>query len=78
MSGQTVREMIQQEIATLPEPLAEEIFDFVLFIKARRAEEEFLWKQVKETHSYRQQHPEDIMTVTLEEWEAQTRHLDEA
>jgi hypothetical protein len=77
MSARTVHQMLLDEISSLPESLAEEVFDFVLFAKARRAEEEFLWKQVKETRSYRQQHPEDLMTVTPEEWDTLTAHLDD-
>jgi len=64
MSTPTVYEMLQNEIRTLPEALAEEVFDFVMFTKARRVEEEFLWKRVKESRTYRAQHPEDVATVT--------------
>jgi hypothetical protein len=74
MNNQTVREMLQSEIESLPEDLAEEVFDFVLFMKSRHAEETFLWKQVEETRSYRQQHPEDVTTVTPEEWEMHSSH----
>ena len=77
MSARTVRQMLLDEISALPESLAEEVFDFVLFVRARRAEEEFLWKQVKEAQNYRQQHPEDVMTVTPEEWETLTAHLED-
>ena len=47
MATLNTRELLQQEISSLPEALAEEVFDFVLFIKARRAEESFLWEQVE-------------------------------
>lgn len=77
MSTPTVYEMLQNEIGTLPEALAEEVFDFVMFTKARRAEEEFLWKQVKESRAYRAQHPEDVATVTPEAWDTLTAHLDD-
>ena len=60
----TVREMLQQEIASLSEMLAEEVFDFVLFVKARRAEESFLWEQVEATYAYRRTHPEETVTAT--------------
>ena len=72
MSTPTVYEMLQNEIGTLPEALAEEVFDFVMFAKARRAEEEFLWKQVKESHAYRAEHPQEVTTVTPDEWDALT------
>ena len=78
MSAQTVQEMLQDEIKSLPEPLVEEVFDFVLFMKARHAEEAFLWKQVKEAQDYRSQHPEEVITATPEEWEESTQHLDAA
>lgn len=77
MSAQTVRQMLLDEISSLPESLAEEVFDFVLFTKSRRAEEEFLWKQARETQDYRRQHPGDVMTVTPEEWDTLTAHLDD-
>ncbi len=76
MNIQTARELLQNEIDTLPEALAREVFDFVLFMKARYAEETFLWEQVEETQRYRQQHPQDVMTTTPEEWEALTTHLE--
>jgi hypothetical protein len=67
MSTLTVYELLENEIKTLPESLAEEVFDFILFTKARRTEEAFLWKQVKETRAYRAQHPEDVTTVKSED-----------
>ena len=75
MSTLDIYEMLQNEIRTLPEALAEEVFDFVLFAKARHAEEKFLWKQVKESHTYRAEHPEEVTTVTPDEWDALTAHL---
>ena len=77
MSTPSVYEMLQNEIKTLPETLAEEVFDFVLFTKARHAEETFLWKQVKESGDYRAQHPEEVRTVLPEEWDTLTAHLDD-
>ncbi len=73
----TVHEMLQQEIETLPPNLAEEVFDFVLFVKARHVEEGFLWQQVQETRAYRQRQKEEVMTVTAEEWDKLTAHLDD-
>jgi hypothetical protein len=70
MSALTVHEMLQQEILLLPEPLAEEVFDFLLFIKARHAEEDFLWQQIEATRAYRQQHLDEVRTVTADEWAA--------
>jgi len=64
MSALTVYEMLQNEIKTLPEALAEKKYLTFLFAQARRAKETFLWKQVKETRAYRAQHPEDVTTVS--------------
>lgn len=77
MSTQSVQEMLQDEITSLPESLAEEVLDFVLFVKSKREEDEFLWQQVEETRSYRAQHPDDVKTATAEEWDALTAQLDD-
>jgi hypothetical protein len=57
------------------------VYDFylfcLLFVKARRAEENFLWQQVKETQSYRRRHPDQVGTVTAEEWDKLSAHLDD-
>lgn len=72
MATLNTRELLQQEISSLPESLAEEVFDFVLFIKARRAEEAFLWEQVEAAQAYRRAHQDEAITSTAEEWEADT------
>jgi hypothetical protein len=77
MNALTMREMLKQEIDSLPDPLAEEVFDFVLFVKAQHAEEAFLWQQVEETQAYRQQHPQEVMTVTPAEWEERSSYLED-
>jgi hypothetical protein len=71
-SSRTARDALRDEIADLPEPLAQETLDFVLFVKNRHAEEQFLWEKVEETERYRREHPEDVMTVTVEEFERLT------
>lgn len=76
MSILNVREMLLQEIRLLPEELAEEVFDFVLFVKEHREEETFLWEQVNETRSYRLKNPREVITATADEWEKATRHLE--
>lgn len=73
----TVHEMLQQEIESLSASLAEEVFDFVLFVKARHAEEAFLWQQVEKTYSYRRQYPETVKIVTADEWDKLTAHLED-
>ncbi len=70
------RELLQQEIASLPETLTEEVFDFVLFVKARRAEESFLWEQVEAARAYRRDHPDEVVTASADEWEATTKPED--
>jgi len=76
MAVSSTLEMLRQEIASLPERLAEEVFDFVLFVKARRAEEAFLWEQVEATRAYRRDHPEEIITASADEWEADSEPRD--
>ena len=73
----TVQRLLQQEIRTLPEELTAEVLDFVQFLKARRVEERFLWQQVEETYAYREQHPEEVLTMTAEEFLALTTDADD-
>ena len=77
MATQSVREMLQDEITSLPESLAEEVLDFVLFVKSKREENEFLWQQVEVARGHRAQDPDDVKTVTAEEWDALTAQLDD-
>lgn len=72
------RELLRYEVDTLPEPIAAQVLDFVMFVKARHAEEAYLWQQVEATRVYRREHPEDVITVTAEEWDAVTAHLADA
>lgn len=67
-----VRELLRQEIEALSESVVAEVLDFVLFVKTRRSEEAFLWQQVEAAQALRKRHPEDVQTVTAEEWEALT------
>ena len=76
MNTLNAREMLLQEIKLLPEELAEEVFDFVLFVKDQHAEDAFLWGQVNETRAYRQKNPQEVITATAAEWEESTRHLE--
>ncbi len=69
-------ELLKHEVETLPIPLAEQVLDFIMFTKSRYAEEAFLWKQVEAAQARRRKHPEEVMTVTAEEWETITAHLD--
>jgi len=68
----TVQRLLQQEIQTLPDELTTEVLDFVQFLKTRRMEDRFLWQQVEETYAYREQHPEEVLTMTTEEFLALT------
>jgi hypothetical protein len=76
MNTLNVREMLLREVKLLPEELAEEVFDFVLFVKEHHEEELFLWNQANEARAYRQQNPQDVISVTAEEWDKATRHLE--
>lgn len=72
-----VHETLQREVATLPEPLAREALDLVLFVKARHAEEAALWSKVQEARAHRADHPEEVVEATADEWDAATAHVDE-
>ena len=37
----SVRELIEKEIASLPEPLQQEVYDFARFLRTRQAEDQF-------------------------------------
>ncbi len=76
MAALMVRERLKYEIEALPEPMAAEVLDFVLFVKARYNEEAYLWQQVEATHDRRRQHPEEVLTVTAAEWDALTAGLE--
>jgi hypothetical protein len=76
MTTPNVREMLLREVELLPEELAEEVFDFVLFVKQQHAEEAFLWRQVNEAQSYRQENPREVITATPDEWDEATRDLE--
>jgi len=76
MATLTLHEMLKREVDLLPEALVEEVFDFVLFVREQRAEETFLWRQVRETQAYRQQNPEDVSVVTADQWDEATRRLE--
>jgi hypothetical protein len=69
MTTLNVREMLLCEVELLPGGLAEEVFDFDLFVKQQHAEEAFLWRQVKEAQSYRQENPREVITSTADEWD---------
>lgn len=73
----SIHEALQREVATLPETLAQEALDFVMFVKARHAEEAALWSRVEEARAHRAEHPEEVMEATADEWEAATAHMDE-
>jgi hypothetical protein len=72
MKSMTVQELIQFEIAQLPEKLAREALDFILYLRERQSEEDFLKEQVEIARAYRRAHPDEVMTVTADEWEAAT------
>jgi len=71
-----VRERLKYEVEALPEQMAAEVLDFLLFVKARHNEDAHLWRQVEAAHDRRLQHPEDVLTVTAAEWDALTAELE--
>lgn len=72
MKSMTIQELIQFEIAQLPEKLAREALDFIMYLRERQLEEDFLEEQVEIARAYRRTHPDEVMTVTADEWEAAT------
>jgi hypothetical protein len=44
MAALMAHELLKSEVEALPEPMAAEVLDFVLFIKARHNEETYLWR----------------------------------
>lgn len=70
MNEPTALELLRAEIESLPADLAAEVIDFIVFLKARRAEEADLWREVEAAHSRRDANPGDVRTVTLDEWDA--------
>jgi hypothetical protein len=72
------RELLRNEVEVLPEPIAAEVLDFVFFVKARHAEDAFLWQQVEVARDRRRAHPEEVVTVTAAEWDAMTSVLEPA
>ena len=76
MAALMVRERLKYEVEALPEQMAAEVLDFVLFVKARHNEETFLWQQVEATDDRRHQHPEEVQTITAAAWDALTAELE--
>ncbi len=76
MAAVSMQEMIRREVEGLPESLAEEVLDFIVFLKTRRSEETFLWKQTEDAEAYRRMNPDDVVTATAAEWDESTAHLD--
>lgn len=77
MSAISAQRLLEQEIRVLPDDLTIEVLDFVQFLKARRAEDSFLWQQVVETRAYREQHPEEVWTVSADEFLAATANAED-
>jgi hypothetical protein len=76
MTQQRAQDLLRQEIDDLSESIAQEVLDFILFVKARRAEEAFLWRQVEAAQLHRQGHPDEVKTVDADTWDQLTAHLD--
>lgn len=77
MAQPLARDLLRQAIDQLPDDLAREVLDFVMFVQARRSEEAALWHEVELTRRYRQENPDQVKTVSPEEWDRLTAHLDE-
>jgi len=69
MTVPSIRQQLRDEVEALPEALAAEVVDFILFLRDRHAEETYLWQKVEATHAHRQRHPDDVHTVNVDELE---------
>ncbi len=77
MKTRPVREILRQQVEGLTEEMAQEVLDFVLFMRARRKEDEYLWQQAEETRAFRELHPEDVVIATADEWDKATARFDD-
>ncbi len=77
MKAKPARDMLRQQVEALTDEMAEEVLDFVLFMRARRKEDEYLWQQAEETRAFREQHPEEVVISTAEEWDKATAQFDD-
>jgi hypothetical protein len=77
MAEQRAQDLLRREIDDLSDIVAQEVLDFVLFVKARRAEEAFLWEQVEAAQRHRQEHPDEVKTVDADTWNQLTAYLDD-
>jgi hypothetical protein len=77
MKSKPARDLLKQQVDVLTEEMAEEVLDFVLFVRARRHEDEYLWRQAEEARAYREQHPEDVFISTAEEWDKATARFED-
>ncbi|MDQ2999246.1 MAG: hypothetical protein M3R61_19620 [Chloroflexota bacterium] len=74
MTPTTMRETLKHQLDTWPDELVEYVFDFVQFVaRDEQAEEAFLWQKVEEAQIYDQEHPEEISTLTVEDWDRMFR-----
>ena len=48
-NGMSTKQLIESEVAALPEPLQREVYDFVRFLRAKRDEESFNGLLLSET-----------------------------
>jgi parvulin-like peptidyl-prolyl isomerase len=73
---QQIQQIAAQEEYT-PEQIIVTALQFYLehYEAANQDEDAFLWEQVEESYAYRRQHPEDLLTVTAEEWLTNTAYL---
>jgi hypothetical protein len=74
MSPRSARETLKVEIDSLPEELAEEVLDFIGFMRQRRDEESFLCHEARAAEERMAASPDDVQTLTRAEWEALTDH----
>ncbi len=74
MATASVRETLKRDVDTWSDDLVENVIDFVHFItEDSQAEENYLWQKVEEAHAYDREHPDGIVTVRVEDWDAAPR-----
>ena len=72
MKAEPARDLPRQQVEAITGEMAEEVLDFVLFMRARRSEDEYLRQQAEETRAFREQHPKEVVISTAERWDIAT------
>jgi antitoxin component of MazEF toxin-antitoxin module len=68
------RKLLQQSLDRLSDAELEEMMEYLEFTTIpQKVEESFLWQQVEASQSYNARHPDQVFTVSVEDWDAVTQ-----